>query len=375
MGIKHNPETNSFEVTYSARHPVTRKPKGARRILNDRGEPIRSKAEAQRIYTELAIKVRKAFEESTATKVILYAQLLNEFLKVLLTMDFTTKTVENYSLCLNAHTMELWGKRAIDSITSDEIRHLIKVKLANRSTHQQKNVRKYLNAVFNYAAEKGYLQRNPVPKMQFRHGDKIQTVLTEIQLKFFLEKALEHKHEWYPIWAGAVYTGCRNGELIDLTWDKVDLENRRILISSTWNHIDGHKNLTKSGEDRIIEIAPPLLSILKDLQVKSYDSVYVFPRISDWDEGRQAEILRRFLLGINLPPVRFHDLRASWATVMLSKGIEPVKVMNMGGWKDLKTMMIYVRKAGINIKGITDNLILHDTSIKEGKLLSLTLEK
>ena len=63
-----------------------------------------------------------------------------------------------------------------------------------------------------------------------------------------------------------------------------------------------------------------------------------------------------------LPAIRFHDLRASWATAMLGQGIEPAKVMHMGGWKDLKTMMIYMRKAGISIKGITDTLDLHNPS-------------
>jgi len=41
---------------------------------------------------------------------------------------------------------------------------------------------------------------------------------------------------------------------------------------------------------------------------------------------------------------------------MLSKGVEPIKVMSMGGWRDLKTMQIYIRKSGINIQGITSHL-------------------
>ena len=41
---------------------------------------------------------------------------------------------------------------------------------------------------------------------------------------------------------------------------------------------------------------------------------------------------------------------------MLSKGVEPIKVMAMGGWKDLKTMQIYIRKSGIHIQGITNDL-------------------
>ncbi len=61
---------------------------------------------------------------------------------------------------------------------------------------------------------------------------------------------------------------------------------------------------------------------------------------------------------MGLPVVRFHDLRASWATMMMSLGVEPIKVMKMGGWKDLKTMDRYVRLGGIDIQGVTDNLKL-----------------
>ena len=38
------------------------------------------------------------------------------------------------------------------------------------------------------------------------------------------------------------------------------------------------------------------------------------------------------------------------STIMLSKGVPALQVMKMGGWKDMKTMMIYMRKAGIEVK-------------------------
>lgn len=76
-------------------------------------------------------------------------------------------------------------------------------------------------------------------------------------------------------------------------------------------------------------------------------------------------------MGIGLPPVRFHDLRASWATAMLGMGIEPAKVMLAGGWSDLKTMMIYMRKAGITIRGMTDNFRLHDPSPTPAQVISI----
>lgn len=372
MGIKYREDLQCYEVTYSKRHPITRQPKTLCRLCNDRGEPIKTKAEAQRIHNALVIQVENTFETETKKDgSIQYRDLLPKFLDSLNLRDLTTKTIENYKLCLEAHTLKPWGHRRIDEIKTEEIRTLIKVTLADKSPSHQKSMLKYLRGAFNYAVEAGYLMRSPVPFLQFRIGDKIKRVLTEQQLRILLEKAKFADHEWYPIWATASYTGMRNGEMIALTHDKVDLDNRKILVSCTWNKKDGFKDLTKSGDDRIVEIAPPLLVILKELKLKNSDSVFVLPRIQEWDDGRQAEMLRYFLIGIGLPQIRFHDLRASWATVMLGKGVEPVKVMAMGGWKDLKTMMIYIRKAGISIQGITDNLDLHDPAVENARVLSL----
>jgi hypothetical protein len=42
------------------------------------------------------------------------------------------------------------------------------------------------------------------------------------------------------------------------------------------------------------------------------------------------------------------------------------------GWKDLKTMMIYMRKAGIDIKGITDKLDLHNPRFETARILDFS---
>jgi integrase len=99
---------------------------------------------------------------------------------------------------------------------------------------------------------------------------------------------------------------------------------------------------TKSGDDRIVEIAPNLLALLRELKLLSPDTNFVLPRIDMWDKGEQARELRMFLTSLGLPAIRLHDLRATWATVMLSKDLESIKVMKMVGWKDIKTMQHYV---------------------------------
>ncbi len=58
---------------------------------------------------------------------------------------------------------------------------------------------------------------------------------------------------------------------------------------------------------------------------------------------------------------------------MLGKGIPPLKVMVMGGWKELKTMQYYIRKAGVNILGITDSLNLHNPSNDSTSVLNFNV--
>lgn len=60
-------------------------------------------------------------------------------------------------------------------------------------------------------------------------------------------------------------------------------------------------------------------------------------------------------------------MRKSALSEYLSKGIPPIKIMSMGGWKDLKTMQFYVRKAGVDTSGIADGLNLH--SVTEERIL------
>jgi integrase len=361
MGYKQNQKTGDWEAYFSKRHPITRMPFSLRR----RG--LKSKAEAKRVERELVAQLELQLHEQVVPK---WAALVEDYRRVSLEKGMTEKTVENYYLCLKAHTIEAWGNRTVDTITTEEIRALIKARVRDKAPSHQKNVLKFIRGVFRYAVEVGAIDRNPTPDMKFRVGDKIKRVLTEPQAEILLNRAKEYGWEWYPHVAMAIYTGMRNGELYALTWDKVNLDERTILIDSSWNSKDSFKS-TKSGDDRIAEIALPLLSILRELKMKSADSNFVLPRITRWDQGQQAEALRMFLIGLGLPVVRFHDLRATWCTLMLAKGAQPAKVMIMGGWKDLKTMMVYMRKAGISIKGITDVLELHNPSREAAKVVAL----
>jgi integrase len=82
----------------------------------------------------------------------------------------------------------------------------------------------------------------------------------------------------------------------------------------------------------------------------------LFPRFWEWDIGQQAQVLRMFCIEIGVPSVRFHTLRACFATHLISRGVPSATIMKICGWKELKTMERYVRLAGIDERGATEGL-------------------
>ncbi len=358
MGIKQDLETKTFVVSYSKRHPTTRQPFSLIR------KGIKSKTEANRIHTELILRVNDKIKQTRIPK---WPELLEKYISSLRQQitdesaeQVTQTTIYNREKTLRRHTLPIWETKLVDDITGADIRNLLGTTLGNNADSHRSFFVKGIRSVFQYAVDLGIISRNPTPLFKFKVTEKIKSVLNEVQIVTLLRQAHIQNWEWYPHYALALYTGMRNGELYALTWDKVNIEHRQILVDSSWNNKDGFKS-TKSGDDRIVEIPRPLIPLLEELKKQSVATEYVLPRVYLWDKGEQARFLGLFLKANGLPVVRFHDLRASWATLLLSKGVAASKVMAMGGWKDMKTMMIYIRKAGIDIRGATN--VLDDLTV------------
>jgi integrase len=358
MGIKYDEKSKTYIVTAAKRHPITRQPKNLRR------KGIRTEKEALKVEKELQSKLVRSFFQERSTS---WLSACEAYLDDCRHRGLTEKSVYDNEVTLAKYTKD-WNGLPIDRIHYDHIMGVINGRLAEKSAGQQENVVRVIRGVFNLAVQRGLITANPVPQTRSKRKDKVQKGLTASQVRLFLDTAKEMKVEWYYHWALAVYTGMRNGELYALRWSKVNLEEKQIIVDSSWHRQIGFKD-TKSGDDRILAIAPNLLQVLRQLRIEDPKSEFVLPRLPKWEKGDQARELRTFLAGLRMPPLRFHDLRAVWATLLLSKGVEPIKVMKMGGWKNLKTMMKYVRNAGVDIEGATDCLDLHDPSTERGKVI------
>lgn len=63
-----------------------------------------------------------------------------------------------------------------------------------------------------------------------------------------------------------------------------------------------------------------------------------------------------FCKSLGITEIKFHDLRATFITNLLSRGESLVRVMAIVGYTDMETTNVYLRKAGIELEGGTDNV-------------------
>lgn len=148
----------------------------------------------------------------------------------------------------------------------------------------------------------------------------------------------------------------RNGELYALLWSDVDWDNNAITVSKSYNSRLKCVKSTKAGYWRTVPISSELKALLLELKAHAGDRPTVLPRMRQWTLGYQASELRKFCLGAGLPSIRFHALRACFATQLIRNGVAPIQIQKICGWKDLKTMQRYIRLAGIEIAGATEPL-------------------
>lgn len=243
-------------------------------------------------------------------------------------------TTDLYKRYIETHFQELMQKTARD-ISHKDIENLIfslkKKKLCNTSINK---LIQLLRVIFNYAIENKFLSKSPILKSdKLKEEKKGINVLDEHQIQLFLEVAKNKGFKVYALLATALYTGMRRGELLALEWPDIDFKKSRIKINK---QVYKHELMTtKNNKTRYVDIPDALISILKEYKK---EQVILSKIVFCNTEGRymNPSLLERNyfyatlkLLNKELPDeekvkIRFHDLRHTYATFLLSNGV-PIK--------------------------------------------------
>ena len=304
-------------------------------------------------------------------------------------------TVKNYECLINKWVPPNWENKKISEINKSDVSDWIFEYIPSckkATTSVQKELLRRVKRILEMALEEGVISRNPAIGLSVKVAKAEQKVLNSNEVNILLHASSEYNHRFYYHWTVALFTGMRNGELYSLRWSDVDLSSKLISISRQWTSKDGLHE-TKSNRNRVVPICPELNKILIELKnigpfseklwigvnnltnSKKNRTVFndlVLPRNKDWRLGMQASALKSFCKSLGITPVKFHDLRATFITNLLSEGVPLAKVMSIVGHSEVKTTNEYLRLSGVDIKsGTTEMLKFRTPKVTPINLLTI----
>ena len=190
------------------------------------------------------------------------------------------------------------------------------------------------------------INSNPADAVELpkQHTKKEMTVWDKDQIKIFLEAVKDHR--WYALYDLAFATGMRQSELLGLCWSDIDLNQGIISVRQGLMYVKGkfifHEPKSKRSR-RTITLPPGTVKVLKAHDAKEKSSYLKKKNKQPYEEYpdlvfrsragtpiNYRNLYRHFIetqKALNLPPLTFHEIRHTHATLLLKAGIH-VKVVS-----------------------------------------------
>ena len=265
------------------------------------------------------------------------------------------KTYATYEMVVRVHLIPGLGRLPLAKLSAADIQQLMNSKLrGGLSPRTVLHIRAVLRRALNQAMRWDLVSRNVaslvdsprVPRYELRP-------LSPDEARRLLEATRSDRLG--ALYAVALLTGLRQGEVLGLTWEDVDLDAGTITVRHALQRVDGVYELVEPKtrrSARTIAIPRVALAILRDhrsVQLqdrllqgsrwKGRGLVFTTETGSPLDGTNVTHHLQLLLARAGLPRQRFHDLRHACASLLLTQGVHPRVVMEMLGHSQISLTM------------------------------------
>jgi len=301
----------------------------------------RTKREAERALTEIMGRIDRS-EHVSPSRLTVERFLCDEWLlNVKTTVRPSTFAV--YQAIINGHVLPYIGDRPLQQLKPADLSALY-AQLTERGLAAKtvRNVHSLTRSALKEAVTLGYVTRNVasfakpprVPQTEMRTWNAGE-------LRSFFDHASDDRFS--PAWLLLATTGMRRGEVLGLHWRDVSLDHARLSVRQALVLVGNEPTLqepkTTKGR-RSIPLPPETVASLRahrkqqltekmSLGPDYLESDLVFRR-EDGTLVHPSTLSRRFgklVRQTQLPEIRLHDLRHTFATLALQAGV-PVKVVS-----------------------------------------------
>jgi integrase/recombinase XerD len=277
-------------------------------------------------------------------------QLLTKAVEQMQLKVYSTSTIKTYKNEISIFLQTLKNKKA-DGLQTEDVRRYIhycieKLALTENTIHSRLNALKFMYE--QVLGHEKFFVTIPRPKKHLQ----LPKVLGEEELRRLFAAPTNLKHK--AILFIAYSAGLRVSEVINLRLQDIDRERQQLFIYCS-----------KGKKDRYVRLSPMVLDVLEQYyKMSTVKPVnYLFEGLVKGEpytirSAQQIFTDAKIKAGI-IKTVSFHNLRHSFATHLLEKGVDVIFIKEILGHFDIKTTERYLhvrRNVLINIDSPLDDL-------------------
>lgn len=227
---------------------------------------------------------------------------------------------------------------------------------------QVKTLNTVLKIFFNWCIDSGYILKNPCTKVNLK-GNKTDIInnkkknvkiLSEDEIKLIKEHIKGSEYELLFLLDFA--TGLRQGELLALDWEHIDLKNKTIFVERSVKEVYVYDNensrhietifQTPKTETSIRTIPIPnvLIDVLNKIQPKK--GLLFHNEIGQPLKAKTvADKWKKILKECKIPHTKFHAIRHTYGSILLKNGVDIETVAELMGHTAISITQIYLHSS------------------------------
>ena len=275
-------------------------------------------------------------------------------------------TLDGYRRYSDFYIKPHLGKKQISKITPADVQNMYnKLKSHGRirehpdyghelSASTIRSIHAMFHGAMKAAEQARLIAKNPTEDVTLpKAAPKKMQILNDAQLDRFMGE-IKADTLWYDFFYTEITTGLRVGELCGLMWSDFDAETGTLSISRTIHVEKGGRlvsGATKTGQSNRKILLPASTADLLRERKKMTLTEWIFPNLLKPEvptNPRSAyQRLKAILKSADLPNIRFHDLRHTFATHALSSGVDAKTLSGiLGHTKAAFTLDTYTHVTG-----------------------------
>lgn len=330
-----------------------------------------------RTRREVQEKIRRLLEErARGLPVVDERTTLGAFLEQWLesvTLRVRPKTARFYRQIVSTYLIPELGRQRLAQLQPQHVEAaLAQLRRRDLAPRTVAHCRAVLRTALNDAVRWGILPRNPAALASVPKVERPELSVWDMdEIRAFLETAREHR--LYPLFVLTLALGLRQGEVLGLSWEDVDLERRIVTVRAQLQFVDGRwERVPPKSRQRVLPLSAACVEALERQRAQQREEerqagelwrgnpwrlVFTSEVGTPLHARNVVRVFSQLCERAGVPRIRFHDLRHTCATYLLRSGVPARVVQEILGHSEIRvTLDTYTHVLPDMLESVTDTI-------------------